>query len=133
MFVDPHQPFLWGMYILILLVYSALALGFRWKGDKSPILSARNVTPMRRIVVVHLLFLGLVFDLLLYATHLSLAAGQTLPAWLSEPFWGRHMSFSPIDCALIAVCYLLASIEQRFIYTDAKRGGHDLPDENDFY
>jgi hypothetical protein len=133
MFVDPHQPYMWLLYILILFVYSGFALGFTWNGDRSPILSARNVTPMRRIVVVHILFLGLVFDLLLFGTHLYLAAGQTLPAWLSEPFWGRHMWLTPIDCMLITVCYVLAWIEQRFIYTDAKRGGHDLPDKDDFY
>jgi len=131
MFVDPHQPYLWLFYMLLLFLYSAAALGYALNGDKSPIFSARNLKPRREIFLIHALFLGVMLNALLLGTHIYLAAGTL--SWLTMEIGSRKGHFSPLDCAILAVAYVVVLIEQRFIYIDAKNGGTELPDKDDFY
>jgi len=134
---DPSLPFLWLFYLLVLFLYSASALGYKLNGDKSPIFSARNLKPRRMIFLIHAVFLGVVFDLLLLATHLYLVAEQNGYAWLTMNLGsgtvGRRGWVTPLDLISLGVGSLLVWFEQRFIYVDAKTGNSDLPDKLDYY
>lgn len=130
MFVDPHQPYPWLLYALILVVYSFVALKISWDGSKSPIFSARNVKPRREIFIVHAAFLGVIFNILLLVTRLYIASGQTISSWLT---FRLSRSLTLLDCALIAAVYLVSLIKQRFIYIDGKTGKKDLPGDLDYY
>jgi hypothetical protein len=130
MLVDPRQPYIWLLYVLILFVYSGVALGISWDGSKSPILSSRNIKPRGEILLVHAVFLGIMFNILLFATRLYVANRGLARAWWSFHIYRR---LTPLDCALFAAVYVVAMIEQRFIYIDGKTGKKDLPGDLDYF
>ncbi len=130
MFLDPGGPYMWLLYALILVLYSFVALGVSLDGSKSPILSARNVKPREDIFLIHVVFLGVMFNLLLIASRLYLASSQTALSWLAFRVYRR---LTLLDCGLIATAYVVALIEQRFIYVDGKTGKKDLPGDLDYY
>ena len=130
MLFDPRSPFTWLLYALMLFIYSIVALKVSWNGTKSPIFSARNVKPRRDIFLVHAVFLGVMFNILLLGNRYLSTFSQTSSLWLTFPIYWR---FTPLDCVLVAIGYVVSLVEQRFIYVDGKTGKTDLPDELDYY
>lgn len=81
-------------------------------------------------MVIHILFLGALFDLLLLTTHLYQVVSQGPYAWLTMHV---YRSWTPLDCALLAVGCVMVWVEQRLVYVDAKTGKSDLPGDYDYY
>jgi hypothetical protein len=130
MLYDLRSPFTWLLYALALVIYSSVAFKFSWNGNKSPIFSARNVKPRRDIFLVHVVFLGVMFNILLLMARFFPDPNDGSFSWLNFRF-GR--TFTVLDCVLIAIGYVVSLVEQRFIYVDAKTGKTDLPDDLDYY
>jgi hypothetical protein len=122
---------MWLLYLAIMAVYSLAALGISLDGSRSRILAARNVKPRRQILLVHLLFLGILFNVLLLVSRCYRSHGP-VAAFLTSPFYLRY-NLPLVDYLLMGAGYVLAWIEQRFIYVDAKTGKSGLPDNLDFY
>jgi hypothetical protein len=130
MLYDLRSPFTWLLYALALVIYSSVALKLSWNGNKSPIFSARNVKPRRDIFLVHAVFLGVMFNILLLIARFFPASTEGTFSWLTFPLYHR---FTLLDCGLMAIGFVVALVEQRFIYVDGKTGKTDLPDDLDYY
>lgn len=134
MFADQIQSYMWLLYVLILALYSLIVLQIPLGGSRSRIWAARNLKPRSEILLVHAIFLGVIFDILLLTTRLYFDLSQSAHPWLVQDVLSfRRFRFSPLDCAFIAVITVIGLIERRFIYVDAVTGKKDLPDDLDFY
>jgi nitric oxide reductase large subunit len=133
MFEDLGQAFLWLLFAATMVVYSFVVLQISFGGSRSRIWAARNMKPRSEILLIHGIFLGVIFNILLLTTRLYYALSESAHSWLVHSFVSYRPRLTPLDCAFIAVVTVVGFIERRFIYVDAVTGKKDLPDDLDFY
>ena len=103
----------WLKYLLVGIAYTFFVFWLSLEEDQAQILSKRNVTPRSTIIVVHLLYLALIFSFMPFIPRIKGA----LPDWMTV----RHGRMGSIfGVMLLLAALILRIIERHFIYVEAE-------------
>jgi amino acid transporter len=103
----------WLMYLLVGIAYTIFVFWYSLTKDEARILSKQNVTPRSTIIVVHLLYLALIFSFMPFIPRIEGA----LPDWMTVHH-GRMGSIFGVMLLLAAL--ILRMIERHFIYAEVE-------------
>lgn len=107
----------WLKYLLVGIAYTIFVFWLSFTKDEARILSRQNVTPRSRIVVVHLLYLALIFSFIPFIPRIEGA----LPEWITL---GEGYGVGQVDTlfptVLLLAAFILRYIERRYIYAEAE-------------
>jgi uncharacterized membrane protein len=103
----------WLKYLLVGIAYTFFVFWLSLEEDQAQILSKRNVTPRSTIIVVHLLYLALIFSFMPFIPRIKGA----LPDWM---ICGDDMSGTVFGVMLALAAFILRYIERRYIYAEAE-------------
>ena len=103
----------WLKYLLVGIAYTIFVFWYSLTKDEARILSKQNVTPRSTIIVVHLLYLALIFSFMPFIPRIEGA----LPDWMTV----RHGRMGSIfGVMLLLAALILRIIERHFIYAEAE-------------
>ena len=103
----------WLKYLLVGIAYTIFVFWYSLTKDEARILSKQNVTPRSTIIVVHLLYLALIFSFMPFIPRIEGA----LPDWMTV----RHGRMGSIFVVMLLLAALiLRIIERHFIYVEAE-------------
>jgi hypothetical protein len=113
----------WLKYLLVGIAYTIFVLWISFTENEGRILSKQNVTPRSTIIVVHLLYLALIFSFMPFIPRIEGA----LPHWMTMerplPEWitlGEDQIGSIFTDMLLPAAFILRYIERRYIYAEAE-------------
>jgi NADH:ubiquinone oxidoreductase subunit 6 (subunit J) len=102
----------WLAYLLVGAAYTIFVFWFSIARDEVRVLSRRNAKPRFTIVVVHLLFLAVIFS----SMPLIPWVEASLPDWQTTVY---ARGFSVFRGVLLLAALALRTIERRLIYADS--------------
>jgi hypothetical protein len=122
----------WLKYLLVGIAYTIFVLWLSFTKNEVRIFSKQNVMPRSTIIVVHLLFLALIFSFMPLISRIEV----TLPHWMTMeegdwPEWitlgeghGAGLGEGQIDSIfggmLLLAAFILRYIERRYIYAEVE-------------
>jgi hypothetical protein len=113
----------WLKYLLVGIAYTIFVLWLSFTKNEGRIFSRQNVTPRSTIIVVHLLYLALIFSFMPFIPRIEGA----LPHWMTMegplPEWitlGEDQMGSIFTGMLLPAAFILRYIERRYIYAEVE-------------